>query len=210
MSDKMVVCKSCGMDIAKSAKACPHCGAKNKKPIFKKWWFWLIIVLLLIGMIGSAGSDEGAEANNDTTQEETQQDVQAEIKEEVSNPVEETESLETVDPETIMDLIKVNAAGNFDYFNIEGDETGFTMYVGMDGLAANVATAKAAGYDETDESWAEAKESLAYMYDSIYELMETCGMKDPSLMVCVVNDANTENYLLVFYNGEVIYDVMAE
>ena len=27
-------CKACGKEMAKSAKACPHCGAKNKKPIF--------------------------------------------------------------------------------------------------------------------------------------------------------------------------------
>ena len=26
-----VKCKSCGKDISKSASACPHCGAKQKK-----------------------------------------------------------------------------------------------------------------------------------------------------------------------------------
>lgn len=59
MSEKMIKCKSCGNDIASSAKACPNCGAKNKKPIFKKWWFWLIIVIVLIAIIGGAsGGDE--------------------------------------------------------------------------------------------------------------------------------------------------------
>ncbi len=62
MNKKMTKCKACGQEIAKNAKACPHCGAKNKKPIFKKWWFWVIIVLVLIG-IGSSGSD----TDNDVT-----------------------------------------------------------------------------------------------------------------------------------------------
>lgn len=30
MNQKMINCKTCGVEIAKSAKACPHCGAKNK------------------------------------------------------------------------------------------------------------------------------------------------------------------------------------
>lgn len=66
MSEKMTKCKSCGNDLATSAKACPNCGAKNKKPIFKKWWFWVIIVVLLIGIIGSTGDSE-----KETTEENT-------------------------------------------------------------------------------------------------------------------------------------------
>ncbi|MBS6523398.1 MAG: hypothetical protein ACLTNE_07385 [Intestinimonas butyriciproducens] len=41
-------CKACGKEMAKSAKACPHCGAKNKKPIFTKVWFWVLVVLALV------------------------------------------------------------------------------------------------------------------------------------------------------------------
>ena len=65
MSSKVKVCKSCGQEFAKNAKFCPHCGAKNKKPIFKKWWFWVIIALLFI-LIGSSGDDTDSEnvANN--------------------------------------------------------------------------------------------------------------------------------------------------
>lgn len=57
---KIVNCKSCGAEIAASAKACPSCGAKNKKPIFKKWWFWVIVAILVVGIAGgsSGGSNE--------------------------------------------------------------------------------------------------------------------------------------------------------
>ena len=35
----MIKCKTCGAEIAKSAKRCPNCGAKVKKP-----WKWLILI----------------------------------------------------------------------------------------------------------------------------------------------------------------------
>lgn len=51
----MKLCKSCGQPIAKKAKVCPNCGAKNKKPLFKKPLFWILIVLVVI-IIGAAAS----------------------------------------------------------------------------------------------------------------------------------------------------------
>ena len=49
---KMKTCKHCGAEIAKSAKVCPNCGGKNKKPIFKRVWFWILIILILLVAIG--------------------------------------------------------------------------------------------------------------------------------------------------------------
>ena len=46
----MIKCKSCGADIASSAKHCPSCGAKKKKPIYKRVWFWILVVVLLIAI----------------------------------------------------------------------------------------------------------------------------------------------------------------
>lgn len=52
MSLKMKKCKTCNADIAKSAKRCPHCGAKNKKPFFLRGWF---VLLALIGIVAIMG-----------------------------------------------------------------------------------------------------------------------------------------------------------
>lgn len=54
--NKMIKCKSCGADIASSAKRCPSCGAKNKKPIYKRVWFWILMVVLLIAIFGFIAS----------------------------------------------------------------------------------------------------------------------------------------------------------
>ena len=57
MANKMINCKICGAEIASSAKVCPSCGAKNKKPIYKKWWFYALVVVILLGVIGGSGGN---------------------------------------------------------------------------------------------------------------------------------------------------------
>lgn len=61
MKGKMINCKVCNAQIAKSAKTCPNCGAKSKKPILKRWWFWVLAVLLLFTLVGSCSSPEASE-----------------------------------------------------------------------------------------------------------------------------------------------------
>lgn len=69
---------------------------KVKKPIYKKWWFWVIIAVLVIGAFGGGGSDTEApsEDKSATTQEsadveETADETKA--KEESSGKTEEDE-----------------------------------------------------------------------------------------------------------------------
>lgn len=41
------ICSVCDNEIAKSAKVCPHCGAKNKKPIYKRASFWIPVIAIV-------------------------------------------------------------------------------------------------------------------------------------------------------------------
>lgn len=71
--DKMTKCKTCGADIAKSAKVCPACGAKQKKPVV----LIVIAVFIAIGIIGAAlGGDSpekvGDTGTNSTTTQQTE------------------------------------------------------------------------------------------------------------------------------------------
>ena len=52
--NKMTVCSHCGAEIASSAKVCPKCGGKNKKPIYKRTWFIILAVIIVLGIISSA------------------------------------------------------------------------------------------------------------------------------------------------------------
>lgn len=63
--DKMTNCKICGADIAKSAKVCPACGAKQKKPVV----LIVIAVIFAIGIIGAAlGGNSPEKVGNVGTQ----------------------------------------------------------------------------------------------------------------------------------------------
>ncbi len=62
-----MICKKCGAQIDDKAVVCVHCGTptKNaKKPITKKWWFWVLIVLAALIVIGSVAGTGGS---NDTS-----------------------------------------------------------------------------------------------------------------------------------------------
>lgn len=89
MSGIMSVCKACGAEIAKSAKTCPHCGAKNKKghPVL----IGILAVLLLFVILGSAGGNETSNADQDGSAQTNQgQDNREKTKEENTFGVGET------------------------------------------------------------------------------------------------------------------------
>ncbi|MCH5297620.1 MAG: zinc-ribbon domain-containing protein [Ruminococcus sp.] len=105
-------CKNCGQQIEDGAKFCDKCGApqdnkgdtqvqpiefqnqfeqqtKPKKPIHKKWWFWVIIAVVAIGVIGAATGNNGNNA------------AKTDSKQAVTNVVEETTKEEiTAEPTT--------------------------------------------------------------------------------------------------------------
>lgn len=60
----MITCKHCGQEIAASAKTCPHCGGKNKKPFYKKVWFWILIAVVLIAVISSQGGNKNTSSDS--------------------------------------------------------------------------------------------------------------------------------------------------
>lgn len=79
-------CKVCGAEVAKSAKVCPHCGAKLKKghPIL----IGILIFFFLIAIIGSSGGDDEPKKvetsaptqNKEITPIQTEQESEAENK----------------------------------------------------------------------------------------------------------------------------------
>lgn len=58
-NEKLTACQTCGAEIAADAKTCPHCGAKNKvkKPVYKRPWFWILIVAVVIIMLPDTRSE---------------------------------------------------------------------------------------------------------------------------------------------------------
>lgn len=74
-----MVCPNCGKDIGNS-RFCPECGAdtsktavvkskSNKKPIFKRWWFWAIIAVFVLACIGSLSNNHSNPVKTHTKEE---------------------------------------------------------------------------------------------------------------------------------------------
>lgn len=69
MKEKMYECKTCKQQIARSAKVCPHCGAKNKKaPILA---VIAGIVLLVIIVSAAGGNNEPVKVGDNTSNQTT-------------------------------------------------------------------------------------------------------------------------------------------
>lgn len=71
MGNKMIKCKTCGEEIAKSAKVCPKCGAKQKKHTVLGVILIIFGVLLIAAVIGGNG-DEGPKKVGDSNSSQSQ------------------------------------------------------------------------------------------------------------------------------------------
>ena len=69
MNPNMKICKYCGAEIAKNAKICPYCGGKNPKPIYKRVWFWILILIILFFCIPTNGDPAAVEYTSVTVDE---------------------------------------------------------------------------------------------------------------------------------------------
>lgn len=75
---KLIKCNSCRKEVAYSAKKCPNCGAKIKKPIYKRVWFLIIIILVIIGLAAGENNDTSKSTNknnNNKTQTTKKQEA---------------------------------------------------------------------------------------------------------------------------------------
>ena len=66
---KMKKCKVCSKEIASNAKTCPGCGAKNKKAIYKRPWFIILAIIIILGAVGGSSYEDSTVANNETISE---------------------------------------------------------------------------------------------------------------------------------------------
>jgi len=84
MAKKMRTCGTCGNEIAKSAKVCPHCGAKQKGGKLKTILIALVVFIVIVAVAGGGGK-KGAtkvEKTEDQAQEQSAEQKEAPKQEE--------------------------------------------------------------------------------------------------------------------------------
>lgn len=68
MSNKVVKCKNCGEEISSKAVVCPKCGVKNKKPFYKRIWFILLAIVVVIAAISLTGGNSDTKPTTKTVE----------------------------------------------------------------------------------------------------------------------------------------------
>lgn len=130
---KIINCKTCDAEIATSAKVCPKCGAKNKKPIYKRVWVWFLVAIILIAAICSTGEDSNVDTNtvNPSTNVSTAVDNNQTNapSEEMKTPAAEAEPVEKLTvgqknairkAESYLDVMPFSASGLIKQLEYEG------------------------------------------------------------------------------------------
>lgn len=151
---KLINCNTCGKEMAYSAKNCPNCGAKNKKPFYKKVWFWVLAVIIVIGIGGAAGSNSNDTAGRDkepiASKGENKQNEEAKAEDNI--PTEYKSALRKA--KTYSDTMYMSKAGLYDQLTSEYGEkfTEEAAQYAIDNVNANWkenALKKAKSYQET-------------------------------------------------------------
>ena len=173
MAKKMIECKTCGKEIAKSAKVCPGCGAKNKKPIFKKWWFWIVVFVVLISLVSGGETEENSVSVNQTqdivsSSESKPKETEPALATEY--PIEEDESV-TVGMKNALNSAK--AYLTFTAFSYEGliSQLEFEQYTYEEAVYA----VDNCGADWNEQAQKSAKNYLsftAFSYDGLIDQLE--------------------------------------
>ena len=104
---KMSTCKHCGAEIAANAKACPQCGGKNKKPVYKRGWFIALCVIVVAAAVSSSGKEGNAPAGS--VSGNAGASASASVSAVVSVPVEEEIVYTVCKVDDMMDMLDNNA-----------------------------------------------------------------------------------------------------
>ena len=128
---KMKQCKACSKEIATNAKSCPGCGAKNKKPIYKRVWFWVVAVIIVAGAIGT---NDSKETNIESGQEVSQNTI-AENKPEDNIPTEYKSALRKA--ESYSNIMHMSKAELYDQLTSEYGESFTAAQYAVDNVEAD-------------------------------------------------------------------------
>ncbi len=124
---KPKACKSCGNPLSGKETICPMCGTENKisKPIYKKWWFWVVAVFIVVGVAASSNpktelsddkSNPVTSSDSDTTSsktsEKTEKETSNDAPKENSVPTEYKSALKKA--EMYSDMMHMSKAAIYD------------------------------------------------------------------------------------------------
>lgn len=108
---------------------------EGKKPIYKRVWFILLVVVILLAAIGSMGEEDQPESA--ASEPEQDSDTQSQSEEPIDEPVEEP----SVEPEPAREPVEVTVDELFEVLNnnaLKASNTYLEQYVTLTGELKNI------------------------------------------------------------------------
>lgn len=169
---------------------------KKKKPFYKRWWFWAIAIILLLGSCGQS-AEEVEHATEPTT------DILATLD---AAEVLENASVETA-AELIRTVIEESGHDGYDGYDVTYSDNlicvdfwGYNILSCLDSALNGDASAVA--------KWNEIVLSQENLSASYSNFVKTMGLTDVSVAISIRNAVNFENYLLTTVNGKTTYNYL--
>lgn len=212
-------CKNCGKVLQPGTKFCQECGSpvqvpaqqqagsgvapqvrptKAKKPFYKRWSFWVIVVILLLGSYGQASTKSSKDVEPPKIVAPTVAIKPAETK--VAPPASSNEEIDNA-----VSMLESILKEHYKNFTISHENSIITISIWEDGVAMGALLASQ-GDEQCKSSWDGMVESMKVLCNSACELVDALGLDDVSVVLNILNDGNTDNVLLTVMEGAVIYD----
>lgn len=166
-----------------------------KKPLWKRWWVWLIAAIIIFSKIGSR------DINN------TENDLRNNSKSSVETVEPAVESAKSVDEcvseiETMTRTVYENCE-----FHLSEDQKSLLIYLWQDGLAVEAVKAKK-GISPYVEEWEKLINNIKELSMSMQSYMDNNGHPEVITSICVRNDLNLDGIILMIHDGSVILDAV--
>lgn len=182
----------------------------------------ILTALMILSLTDCKSSGPDTDATITTPEAEiTQTPMQETEQENTPTPVQELESKDAPTQETepeseedvdlslddLVVLIKAAFSKGEKNYDVCAENNAITGSVWTEGLSYALSLEIESGTLEHSVHWAETKDSMMILNNSMRELLDAAGYGDTSAILQVLDDTNLDRAFLVITNGEITYDI---
>lgn len=215
-------CKHCGKQISDDARFCDGCGERvfdttvvndyivpEKKPAKKKKIGCLGIAFIFFVLLGSCGAilSGTEESTSETVPYATEAVIIEETDPIVTVATESASTDKSAMLEVAVSYIKQLLSESFEGYEVSYDDTGITISLWQDGIAAGATFANSIK-GEYLQNWNTMVDSFLSMAENTRTYLDTLGLNDIILSINILNDQNKENILVMIVDDILVFDAV--
>lgn len=189
---KMTTCKSCGKEVASSAKACPNCGASLKMGFGKK----VLIVIGVLFALGIIGSLAGGEDTNTPSSSSNTPSSSPNVQQAAQPTILSNEGVSSDVKIVVNGMETKNTIGNNQYSTATAQGVFKVITISLTNNQKDAITVDSNSFKLVDDKGRE----FSYSSEAQMALMSSIGGKDESLFLKKINPG-------LSVTGKVAFDV---